>query len=160
MTVSCCPFLRLRAAAGLTCCLLPIFPLQGEAGLSLANQLAEVAFVPALLGIPGSSDCRRVLASCREAARREAWPLVWSQLPTVSAQDMPPLVAGSQLRISHPPRFDDIAKHIRSMGEQLTCRMSTAQQRCFSAGRSSFNPDFITTCFVIIKISKFAQINQ
>lgn len=42
-------------------------------------------------------------------------------------EDSPPLVAGTALRIRHPPRFEMVAKHLCSVGA-LPC--TECQQMC------------------------------
>ncbi|XP_038718957.1 sacsin isoform X2 [Tripterygium wilfordii] len=89
-------------------------------GNNFCNQLSEIAFIPAELGLPsvgGKKGGRRVLTSYSEAILLKDWPLAWSCAPILSRQNVvPPDYAWGALHLRSPPEFSTVLKHLQGVG--------------------------------------------
>ncbi|KXZ55127.1 hypothetical protein GPECTOR_3g279 [Gonium pectorale] len=89
----------------------------GGVGREWWASLSKLSFVPARLGPPGSRKARQVLTSFSSAAVAADWPLVWSVLPVVAAERVPPAGLGQgQLRIRSPPPLQAVVAHLKRVG--------------------------------------------
>ncbi|KAG0589167.1 hypothetical protein KC19_1G000400 [Ceratodon purpureus] len=90
------------------------------AGTNFCEALGRLAFVPAERGIPGigvPGSGRKVLAAYNEAVLVKDWPLAWTCAPIlVKANVVPPEFSWGSFRLSHPPPFATVVKHLKMVG--------------------------------------------
>ncbi|GAX84471.1 hypothetical protein CEUSTIGMA_g11891.t1 [Chlamydomonas eustigma] len=85
-------------------------------GREFLTTLNQMAVVPATLGLPGSCMERQVLTSYSEAASSKDWPLIWSTMPYVAANRLPPPGASAHIRLRSPPPLSAVLSHIKKIG--------------------------------------------
>ena len=72
---------------------------------TLLEEIRDIAFVPAIRGIPGGAGTMPCMVRYSEAALRDDWPLVWTSLATIDKAHAPPRssLAWPALHLRSPP---------------------------------------------------------
>ncbi|CAN8264910.1 unnamed protein product [Cochlearia groenlandica] len=87
---------------------------------TFCNTLGQIACVPAESGFPsigGRKGGKRVLTRYSEAVLLQDWPLAWSSTPILSSQRfIPPNYSWTAFRLSSPPMFSTVLKHLQIIG--------------------------------------------
>lgn len=83
---------------------------------ALVSELLKLAWLPSELGIPGSSNAKRVLARMGDVCAAKDWPLAWSIMPRLvlaSDKSLPAAGVAMGLRVKSPPPFASVLQHLK-----------------------------------------------